>query len=235
MRRSSSKKAPSNQVALPAEYRADRDDGVRGKPKSRLSVSRKKGSRFKDDGELDDMYNSHQSRDLQCVDRWGESSPPREGGAEEARQEQALALDALPHNLPQEMALRRTCLAAVHLVRALLSPTPRPLLRPQEPAAAPTYRSAGVASATSSFGALALDTAPPHTVPPSRTPGAVPSGPPPMTEEERAAYLRLFGGAARGTRTLSRRAAGPVFAKAKMAEGEVDAIWVYAAAATHTA
>ena len=56
-----------------------------------------------------------------------------------------------------------------------------------------------------------------------------------MTEEERAAYLRLFGGAARGTRTLSRRAAGPVFAKAKMAEGEVDAIWVYAAAATHSA
>ncbi|EOD27014.1 hypothetical protein EMIHUDRAFT_236086 [Emiliania huxleyi CCMP1516] len=104
-----------------------------------------------------------------------------------------------------------------------------------EPAAAPTYRSAGVASATSSFGALALDTAPPQTVPPSRTPVAVPSGPPPMTEEERAAYLRLFGGAARGTRTLSRRAAGPVFAKAKMAEGEVDAIWVYAAAATHSA
>jgi len=133
------------------------------------------------------------------------------------------------------MAPWRTCLAAVHLVRALLSPTPRPLLRPQEPAAAPTYRSAGVASATSSFGALALDTAPPHTVPPSRTPVAVPSGPPPMTEEERAAYLRLFGGAARGTRTLSRRAAGPVFAKAKMAEGEVDAIWVYAAAATHSA
>ena len=58
-----------------------------------------------------------------------------------------------------------------------------------------------------------------------------------MTEEERAAYLRLFGGAARGTRTLTRRAAGPVFAKAKLAEGEVDAIWVriYAAAATHSA
>ena len=105
MRRSSSRKAPSNQVALPAEYRADRDDGVRGKPKSRLIVSRKKGSRFKDDaddGELDDMHSSNQSWDLQCVDRWGESSPPREGGAEEARQEQALALDALPHNLPQD-------------------------------------------------------------------------------------------------------------------------------------